>query len=50
MSRGVSSAGLLRVSMLTLLLTGATGASSVEASQPSAQQRGRPPKEGGEVR
>jgi hypothetical protein len=46
MSRWVSSVGILGVSVLILLLPGATGASSVEAPHPAHSRGGRPPKEG----
>jgi hypothetical protein len=50
MSRGVSSAGVLIVSVLTPLLTGATGASSVEAPHPAHSRGGGLRRRGGEVR
>ena len=51
MSRGVSSTGVLGVSALTLLLTGATGASSVETPHPAhSRGGGGPRRRGGEVR
>jgi Transglycosylase SLT domain len=40
MSRGMRSAGVLGVSVVTILLAGATGASSTEALEPVAQQKG----------
>jgi peptidoglycan hydrolase CwlO-like protein len=49
MSRWVRSAGVLGVSVLSLLLAGATGASSVEAPQPGAQQRGEASEGGAET-
>ena len=49
MSRWVSSVGVLGVSVLILLLPGATGASSVEAPHP-AHSRGGAASEGGAER
>src|SRR5918998_4373005 len=40
MSRGMRSAGVLEVSVVTIILAGATGASSAEAPEPVAQQKG----------
>ena len=50
MSRGVSSAGVLGISVLALLLTGATGASNVEAPHPTHSRVGGLRRRGGEVR